>query len=454
MKLKSFSLFILLAFFSLTRLSQASDCWISVRGSGVQNGTSAENAYPPDAAQKCFQQTGADGTMHVLEGKYSIQEDTFLKLDIARDEDGSAKPESYKKIIGEGQVIIEGSRSVPYQIEKRDSGNSWIRILKGASNLSIQNFQVSRIQEGVTAKEGGNSHLELKNIHFEDTRQNIVILGHPKCLRLSSCRFQPEEISHDILIENTSGLRYSKRHVRLTNGVWKVTVLNSQADAAFLDGDFAVGFDVENPSHDIEFKHCTSRNNLYSLSQYWNGDGFKAENETRNIRWKDCSAFDNADAGFDIKSDNAVMENIVALRNNRNIRSWSRKNIILKNVNASYSKHWGGIATEAGIWSQGNLDCHFCTLSNNTIQVHSENNGHPSIIRLYDSILSLNTSTHGEMLRQEKETQIEQVRTSWWEEKNTPLEPLLSEHATVQWKGGNQDFDSPVFGKTKGYHYE
>jgi len=454
MRLRAMPFFTFLVLYSVSKLAWADDCWLSVQGSGLKNGSDALNSYSAKNAQKCWDQTGAADVMHVAEGRYTVQDKTFWKLDIAKANDGSASPETSKGLIGQGQVIIEGSRQIPYQINTKDTGESWIRILRGASNLSIQNFNVARIKEGIAAKEGGNHTIEIKNIHFSDTRQNILIAGHPQCIRLSQCRFQPEEISHNIVIDQTSGLRYSKRHIRLTNGVWGVQVSNSHADGAFLDGDFAVGFDVENPSHDIQFSHCTSRGNRYSLSEYWNGDGFKTENETRNIRWDHCAAFDNADGGFDIKSDNAVLENIIALRNNRNIRSWSPEKIILRNVNASYSKHWGGIGTEAGIWTEGTLDCHFCTLHNNKIQIHAENNTETARVRIFDSILSMDASVEGETIRQEKESSVDLIRTQIWQQSEDQIDPKFAEAELSSWEGGNENFNSRTYGKTKGYYYD
>ncbi|HLD49607.1 MAG TPA: hypothetical protein VJC08_00260, partial [bacterium] len=251
----------------------------------------------------------------------------------------------------------------------------------------------------------------------------------------------------------TSGTRYSKRHVRLSHGVSMVRVVNSHADGGFLDGDFAVGFDVENPSHDIEFTHSSSRANLYTLSSYWNGDGFKAENETKNIRWTDCSAFDNGDAGFDIKTEKPRLENIVALRNNRNIRIWSSQRAIVTNANASYAKHRGGIGTEAGIWSAGEVDCRFCTLRDNKIQVLAENNGKGARVRLYDSILSVNTSSREEWFRRERGTRVDLIRTAQWKGDAPALDPKFGLGANANWEGGNQEFNSVLYGKMKGYYY-
>jgi hypothetical protein len=401
-------------FLFITTAAQAQDCWLSLNGAGQKDGSASEHAYaaldrPPNKfAQKCWEQTSADGTMHVLEGRYEAQNGGFWQLKIKENHTGPAAGGT-KKLKGEGKVELVGPRPVPYSKNMPVRGDIWLEFKKKARNVEIENFHIARVESGITAVEGGNTGLTFRGLHFEDTRQNILIHGHPFCTSLKDCP-APQQLSKNILIEDVNGIRYSKRHVRLSHGLSQVQVKNSHADSQFLDGDFAVGFDVENPAWDIEFRDSTSRGNLYSGEDYWNGDGFKAETETRDIRWIGCSAFDNADAGFDIKTENASLENITALRNSRNIRIW--KSAVLKTIEASDSKTHGGISTQAGIWSVGPYECHHCTLRNNAIQIHAENPGRPFRIQFYDS--HINAAREGEMEinRLEEGIKIDWVRTT------------------------------------------
>lgn len=453
-----FTIMMFLILYSSSTQGWAQDCWISVNGSGLKNGDSLLNAYSasdgPESkfAQKCWNQTGPSDTMHVAAGEYSIENGAFWQLKINASHDGS-KSNNFKKLIGHGKVMIQGRRTVPYQMAKNAEGGDWIKIEKAAKNILIKHFYVSRVAEGVVADEGENENFQFRELHFQDTRQNFVIYGHPNCSEEKKCNVDKTKLSKNFLIQNTSGLRYSKRHVRLSHGVSGVRVVNSQADAELLDGDFAVGFDVENPSHDIEFLRCSARRNVYTLTPYWNGDGFKAENETRNIRWIDCSAFDNGDGGFDIKTQNAYLENIVAMRNNRNIRTWGLQKATLKNINASYSKHSGGEGTQAGLWTQGEIDCYHCTLHNNQIQAQTENNGHRSSINFYDSILSMDKTIKGELIQEEKGSQIQLIRTELWKENVSGKNPEYKWATHSDGTGFNQNFNSQYYGKTKGYYY-
>lgn len=418
------------------------------------NAYSASEGKRNQYAQTCWDETSPDGTMHVLEGEYTAENRAFWQLKIGPVADGSQAPEKqFKTLLGEGRVILRGARSIPYTPSRKTEGGTWVSIARGASRLRIQNFHVSRVASGIRAAEGGNTHLQFQDLHFEDTRQNFIISGHPDCISRKECPVKPDQLTREILIQNTSGRRYSKRHVRLGQGISKVSVVDSHADAEFLDGDFAVGFDVENPARNIEFIRCSSRANIYSLSAYWNGDGFKAENETDDIRWINCSAFDNADGGFDIKTDNARLENIVALRNSRNIRIWSPKRSVIKNALSSYAKHHGGENTPAGLWSAGAVDCRFCTLHNNSVQIQAENNQTGSWIRLNDSILSSDLQNSGDWIIQEKGTRVKLVRTAQWKAGVSGTDPKYGPGADARWEGG-QEFNSRLYGRKKGYYDE
>lgn len=392
----------------------AADCWLSVSGSGKMDGTSIENAYSAkkgrssDYAQHCWNQTSEDGTMYVLEGDYSIQNGAFWQLRITKDNDGSSDKKQYKRLIGLGDVHLSGPRP-SYSPDTSSQGGTWIEIKSQASYVLIDHFSIDHVENGILATEGGNQFFKFKNLHFQDTRQNILIYGHSSCSSIEHCPIPREKLSRQMKLENITGIRYSKRHIRLGKGLSDVLVDHSYADAAYLDGDFAVGFDVENPAWNIEFRNSTARRNLYSGSEYWNGDGFKAENETLDIRWINCSAFDNADGGFDIKTKNAYMENILALRNSRNIRIWHSAELF--KVNASFSKYHGGMGSGAGLWSKGKVDCHDCFLHNNEIQVHTETGPENAHVRLFDSLLSL-TARAGETIRSEEKTKVELIRTT------------------------------------------
>jgi hypothetical protein len=358
--------------------------------------------------------------MYVLEGHYSIKDGTFWSLKISKNQGGPVKnPSVRKKLIGFGRVLIEGSRIVPYERAFKESGETWLEIRQGAHQLHIENFDISRVATGILAREGNNKDLFFTNLSFQDTRENLVLYGHPDCSDRDHCKAAKKGLlSNGIKIEKVNGLRYSKRHIRLSHGIFGVTVLNSSADSQSLDGDFAVGFDVENSSHDIVFQNCTSQKNLYTDSSYWNGDGFKSESETENIRWIGCTSMDNADGGFDIKSPGAVLEQITASGNGRNIRIWSQREALLTNISVSHARHWGGEGTPCGLWIQGIASCHGCTIFDNPTQIRLEKRNQPCELRLYDSVITAGKDET--LVFREKGTELQLTRTEMRQSDNPP----------------------------------
>lgn len=402
-----FFLFVLMLCFSTLSLGQ--DCWLAPNAKGKKNGSSSENAYGPKAAQKCWNKTSPNGTMYVEAGNYAQDSGQFWSLKMDFKHSGPADASGWKQLKGLGRVSLVGKRPVPYTIRGASLGGNWITFLKGAHHIRIENFNVARVETGIVARSGENHHVELEKINFEDTRQNILIEGHPHCHSLKDCTAVKKYLSHNFKLDEISGIRYSKRHIRMGRGISNVTVSRSTADSQFLDGDFAVGFDVETPAWDIQFLDCIAKRNRFSQSEYWNGDGFKSELQTSGIRWVRCAAFYNADAGFDIKSEDAFLENITAQYNSRNIRIWGHA--VLKKIDASYSESQGGNASQAGLWIQGKAECHFCTLKNNAIQVHLESNHKPSKLTLFDSTLVLDQNRASEMIRKEEGAEIHLIRT-------------------------------------------
>jgi hypothetical protein len=423
-RLFMFNLFVF-AFICLSNPSPglARDCWISVHGAGRLDGTSPDNAYAVSgvaqkkSVEKCWAETSADGTMYVLEGRYEIASGTFWNLSISKDQGGSDKDLSVKKkLIGLGRVSIVGSRKVPYDPALKESGETWLEIKQGAHGLHIENFYISRVAIGILADSGGNRDLSFKDLRFQDTRQNLILFGHPDCSDSVHCKnLKKESISSRIRIEKVNGLRYSKRHIRLTHGIFDVRVLDSFADSQFLDGDFAVGFDVENPSHDISFRGCIARRNLYKDSIYWNGDGFKSENETKKIRWIRCAAFDNADAGFDIKSPAAFLDHVNASGNGRNIRIWSQRKTRLKHIFSTNARRHGGEGAPSGLWIQGIASCQDCTIFGNPTQIHLESDvGRLCRLTLIDSFITAGKDEA--LVVREDGAQLQKTRTKMWKD--------------------------------------
>lgn len=92
-------------------------------------------------------------------------------------------------------------------------------------------------------------------------------------------------------------LRYASRGIRFRD---------VQAEGVLQTGarDLPVGIALDDEASEIVFERCIMRGFRWKRkdSQYWNGDGFSTERGNRKIRFSQCAAWDNSDAGFDLKS--------------------------------------------------------------------------------------------------------------------------------------------------------
>lgn len=113
-------------------------------------------------------------------------------------------------------------------------------------------------------------------------------------------------------------LRYASRDIRFRD---------VQAEGVLQTGarDLPVGIALDGEASDVVFERCIMRGFRWKRkdSQYWNGDGFSTERGNRGVRFAHCAAWENSDAGFDLKSTATVLDDCIAGRNARNYRLWS-----------------------------------------------------------------------------------------------------------------------------------
>src|SRR6185436_20716615 len=87
-------------------------------------------------AQKCWNQTSKDGTMHVLPGEYSSDTGTFWRLRISPANDG--KKPHFKKLLGHGRVLLRGPRPLAYDPKQANQGGPWLLFDKSAGYVQVE----------------------------------------------------------------------------------------------------------------------------------------------------------------------------------------------------------------------------------------------------------------------------------------------------------------------------
>ena len=119
-------------------------------------------------------------------------------------------------------------------------------------------------------------------------------------------------------------------------------------------------------------------NSMRSSSGYWNGDGFATERGVYGIRFENAVARGNADGGFDLKSTDTVLVNVVSEDNGRNFRLWGE--IELTNPTGIDPHKHGGtggqyqlqILNGAHVTITGG---YFVDMGSSTTVVHSDSSG-------------------------------------------------------------------------------
>ena len=68
--------------------------------------------------------------------------------------------------------------------------------------------------------------------------------------------------------------------------------------------------------------------NCIRSGSYWNADGFATERGVYNVRFENTVASGNTDGGYDLKSTDTVLVNVIAENNGRNFRLWGEVELI------------------------------------------------------------------------------------------------------------------------------
>ena len=122
---------------------------------------------------------------------------------------------------------------------------------------------------------------------------------------------------------------FSSRVVWLQYDTNNVVIERVYGDGEYQDKDgIAEGIHLDGTVHNVLIKDSTMMNSMRSSSGYWNGDGFATERGVYGVRFENAVARGNADGGFDLKSTDTVLVNVVSEDNGRNFRLWGEIELI------------------------------------------------------------------------------------------------------------------------------
>lgn len=417
------------------------DQYVSAEGKGNKSGKDWDNARAGDAAsvQAAIDAAGPGNTVHIGSGTYD-----GLALTVS----GGGSGDSAVKTIagadtGGGLPIIKTNWT---KENSEKSGKTAFSVKPGVSFLTIRDIKMLAVRGGVKL-EGGNTRITLANLDIQECRDAIWIEG-------GATPGNDQSGSHDIVVRDSKFTHYTKRGMRILNGVWNLQVINCHADAGgkeWFAEPFPVGFHVIGGEgvvdHDITFTDCTSSNNYHDAgTKYWNADGWASESATRNLTFIRCGAFDNTDGGWDLKSPANKFVDCISVGNKRNYRIWTKPGegkTTFENCLSAFSRDRGPNGHDVGFWFLVGGEV---TMKNVTawgdrkaIRVEANEKYPPKMHLTLDHCLIV-TQEGGTTQDLAPEATVENTGSIIT---NKPAEAPQLKNPSVNWRGGDNGFDSP-----------
>lgn len=197
-----------------------------------------------------------------------------------------------------------------------------------ADGEQVYRVQSNRRYNGIRAKDVGNGlflidtpvrRVDITNVRVTDAYRVIENSarddgdGDASCTGLSVSNIRATGLRRGL-----ARLRYASRDIRFRD-------IHAEGVVQTGSTDLPVGIALDGEASDVAFERCVMRGFRWQRKerQYWNGDGFSTERGNREIRFSHCAAWENSDAGFDLKSTETVLDDCIAGRNARNFRLWS-----------------------------------------------------------------------------------------------------------------------------------
>lgn len=235
-----------------------------------------------------------------------------------------------------GRRSIRGDRP-----ENPMSGDEGASVFEGRSGARHRRLSVRNIGNGLVRVTGRVSDLSLEDVDVVNAYRVLEVHG-------------PQAALTDFTLSRIRARRLERGLSRIGGQSTRGRFEDVHADGEQQIGDpFGVGFALADEASDITYRRCTARNFWAALDpdRFRNGDGFSDERRNRRIRYLDCEAWDNTDAGFDIKSADSSVDRCTAGGNDRNFRFWSP--IKVGKVTSVTPVHRGGRSRPAHVWVDG-----------------------------------------------------------------------------------------------------
>lgn len=311
---------------------------------GLKDGSSWDNAGALADVPRFLTQLPAGGQIRVRadEGQYEA-----LTLTLKDSNGTKDAPVWIRGTNAQGDAMmaeIVGRRADPYKPESAggNTGHDVFRLMEGCDHTFWSSFRFRNVGNGAFRIGAAIEGLNIEKIHGVNVRRLIenYVSGINTTATIAGFRFADLDVNG-----------YSKSCIRLQYDTHDGLIEDVRLDSEGQDGDkFAVGIHLEGTAHTIVHRRVKACNNVDTLNEYQNGDGFSAEKNTYDITYEDTEAVGNTDGGYDLKCKTVKLIRPKASGNKRNFRFWYGDAEVTDAQGLDPIKR-GGIGTQAQVWA-------------------------------------------------------------------------------------------------------
>lgn len=320
--------------------------YISPTGSGSRTGASWIDAAPLSSLSTMIGQAGPGGTVFLRAdlGPYA------LTREIAVNRGGAeGAPVTIMGVDAAGRpsaAQLVGTRDTTWTPGEA-SGGEGFRLLSGADHLVFSNLEFRHFGLGAFRAGADISDLTIRNVSAANVGRFFQNTASGANTSASVDGLKIQDVAVSGYSDKGVFLQYDTRNVLLD----RVTL-----DAGGQRGQHLFGVHLDGSVHDVVLRSVTARNNIDQVSPadaYRQGDGFATERGVHGVRFESTRSFNNADAGYDLKSSDTILIDAQAEGNKRNFRLWS-DSITLDGVSGVNPLHRGGAGETAQVWMTDN----------------------------------------------------------------------------------------------------
>ena len=373
------------------------DQYATPEGAGAKDGSNWDNARPgtQTGLAAALSALGPGNTLHLAGGEYPGS----VSLSLAK---GGGNLERPLRIVGEDRGVKGFPRPVfrgSWVRSKPASGPVFLELKPGAGFVALENVEIRNYRSALIAR-GANHGLRIRKVDVFESRDAFWFDG-------GMVSGLPDSGTSDLLMEDCSVVRHTKKGVRTMNGVHHSKFVRCRTDAggeAFamaepkdvfsggfhLLGSYGAKDGVRRADHHIEFIDCMADNNWHDPGpdkSYWNADGFCTESATEDIVFTRCVARGNTDGGWDIKSARPSFIECRGIGNKRNFRVWTHagESVLFRNCLSEGSVDFGRRGHHTGYWMLGGGDVVFerCLSKGDAHPVSVESHDPEAVTRIH-----------------------------------------------------------------------